>query len=64
MGKNSMSSHIPGIKSHFSKSKKVEFRGGGGVCVVPDTLPPLPPPPTPPPPQTLTRKFSKSKKSS
>ena len=25
-----MSSHIPGIKSHFSKFKKVEFRGGGG----------------------------------
>ena len=48
-----MSSHISGIKSHFCKSKKVEFRGGGGGS---GTRHP------PPPPQTLTRKFSKSKK--
>ena len=45
-----MSSHISGIKSHFSKSKKVELSlgvvvvGGGGLA--PDT--------PPPPPQTLT----------
>ena len=50
-----MSSHISGIKSHFSKSKKVELSlgvmvvGGGGLA--PDT------PPPPPSPQTLTRKF-------
>ena len=29
-GNNSMSSHISGIKSHFSKSKKVELSLGGG----------------------------------
>ena len=60
-GYNSMSSHITGIKSHFSKSKKVQLSLGVvmvGRGLAPDTLPP------PPPPQTLTRKFSKSKRSS
>ena len=41
-----MSSHIPGIKKHFSKSKKVELSlgvvvvGGGGVSDMPYTPPP------------------------
>ena len=52
-----MSSHISGIKSHFSKSKKVELSlgvvGGGGGGLAPDT------PTPPPPPQTLMRTFSK-----
>ena len=34
MGNNSMSSHISGIKSHFSKSKKVELSLGVVVVVV------------------------------
>ena len=61
MGNNSMLSHISGIKSHFSKSKKVDL--SLGVVVVGGGSGTRHPPP-PPPPQTLTRKFSKSKKSS
>ena len=60
--KKNKTSSYPGIKSHFSKSKKVEL--SLGVVVGGGSGTRHPPPPPPPPPQTLTRKISKSKKSS